>query len=185
MSSLLPTNTTTLEQELEAATKRLADLPAELIKDIGDPERCPAELLPLLAWAYSVDVWDPAWTEQTKRDVIEASVWVHQHKGTRGALERAMNALGYPVEITEYGIDYTDAPPYTFRLDVDVTDRGLDEQAINTIERTALAAKNARSKLARLRLYLTTRGNTPRYGIGLVTGEICAVYPHQVTEIGL
>lgn len=73
-----------------------------VISTIWSPWRCPAALLPYLAWAVSVDVWDHNWPEDVKRDVIAASPTVHRLKGTRGAVETALKALRASVKITEW-----------------------------------------------------------------------------------
>ena len=52
--SLLPHNASPQERAIEAATARLADVPVPL-RDLWNPETCPAELLPWLAWAFGVD----------------------------------------------------------------------------------------------------------------------------------
>jgi hypothetical protein len=59
-SRLLPINSTPLERVL--ADVQVADLPVPL-RELMDPQRCPVALLPYLAWAWSVDRWDPAWSE--------------------------------------------------------------------------------------------------------------------------
>jgi phage tail P2-like protein len=112
--SLLPHNATAPERTLEAVTGP-AQVPPVLIRAIWDPESCPVELLPWLAFAFSVDVWDAEWPEEMQREVIRRSFEVHQHKGTRKAVERALGALGFNVDLSEwfeYGGD-----PHTFRID--------------------------------------------------------------------
>lgn len=89
---LLPPNATFLETALAYATN--PDLPVT-IGDIWNPDRCPEKLLPWLAHALSVDVWEPGWPAYIKREVIRSSVMVHRKKGTRGAVERALDALGH------------------------------------------------------------------------------------------
>jgi phage tail P2-like protein len=101
MTILLPPNATPTERAVEAATSRIAAIPV-VIGDIWNPATCPAHLLPWLAWALSVDVWDAGWSEQTQRAVIAASTLVHRRKGTIGAIKAAMAAMGYgDVDITE------------------------------------------------------------------------------------
>ncbi|PTE15915.1 phage tail protein I [Pseudogemmobacter blasticus] len=94
MTSILPPNSTATERAFETALKAVCDLPVP-IADLWSPERCPAQYLPWLAWALSVDTWDTAWSEERKRAVIAESVWVHRHKGTVGAIRRALIAAGY------------------------------------------------------------------------------------------
>ncbi len=105
MTSLLPPNATQTEKAVEAATMRIAAIPV-VVADIMNPTTCPAALLPWLAWALSVDEWDAAWTQETQRAVIAASVAVHRRKGTLSALRAAIAAAGFgDAIITEkYGL---------------------------------------------------------------------------------
>jgi len=107
--SLLPANATALERAIEAAQARLADVPVP-VDTLWDPWRCPAELLPWLAWAWSVDEWDPAWPEEVRRRVIAAAPEVHRLKGTRAAVERALQPLGISAELIEW---WQVSPPRT------------------------------------------------------------------------
>lgn len=91
MTSLLPPNATAIERSIEAATDRPIPIP---IADLWSPADCPAPILPWLAWALSVDHWDAAWPEETKRAVVAASAEVHRHKGTVWAMRRALNVAG-------------------------------------------------------------------------------------------
>ena len=91
---LLPSNSAPGELSLEQVTGYAALL-GEPIRPLWNPDTCPAHLLPWLAWALSVDDWDPTWSEATQRAVIRASVGVHRRKGTRSAVAEALRAAGY------------------------------------------------------------------------------------------
>lgn len=90
--SLLPPNASTLERAISATGAQLSALlvPTRFVRD---SQRCPEALLPFLAWELSVDEWNTDWGEDVKRSVIAASVQVHRHKGTRGAVRRALAAI--------------------------------------------------------------------------------------------
>lgn len=92
--SILPTSATEFERSIEAASARIQTFP-DYIRPIWDADTCPQAILPWLAWAMSVDDWSAAWSVETKREVIRQSVWVHQRKGTIGAIKRALVAAGY------------------------------------------------------------------------------------------
>lgn len=94
MSSLLPPNANSHEHALDDATARVGEVPVELVK-LWNAETCPANLLPWLAWALSVDEWDETWTEAQKRATVAASYEVHSHKGTPTAIISALQALGF------------------------------------------------------------------------------------------
>lgn len=107
---LLPANATPLERALGTAIARLSDMPVPL-SDLWRPETCPEAHLPWLAWALSVDDWDSAWPVAVKRDVIAASVDIHRHKGTLGAVRRVLAVMGYgDCDITEGWTTMVGAP---------------------------------------------------------------------------
>lgn len=101
LPSLLPPNATALERRAaqvcawDASANRDTRMRADLIPTLWNADTCPVHLLPVLAWAESVDSWDPAWPEATKRAVINASRAVHRHKGTVGAVESVLASLGH------------------------------------------------------------------------------------------
>ena len=145
MPDLLPPNATKQERDISLAVDRLPDVP---IKTLWTPATCPEAQLPWLAWALSVDEWDAAWPVETKRQVVAASIEQHRRKGTVGALRRALQRLGYEVEIDE-----ATGVAYTFRLRFKVragesAGGAVVEQAIGKATQVALRQKNARSELA-------------------------------------
>lgn len=83
-------------------------------RELWNPLTCPAELLPYLAWGLSVDYWDPLWPEDVRRAVIADSVRAHRHKGTIGAIRRALRCLGADCQIDEWW--QTGGVPGTFNL---------------------------------------------------------------------
>lgn len=97
----LPSNQTPLENSVAALFSRILETPVP-IRALANPDECPVEFLPHLAWSYSVDVWDPDWPEQLKRDVIKASPEVHRLKGTLHAVKVSLEALGIDAEIEEW-----------------------------------------------------------------------------------
>ena len=100
--SLLPHPTgVELALEQDAAEKYCRADPA-VIRTLFDPMECPVEFLPWLAYALSVDVWNPQWSESTKRAICQNSLTMHLHKGTVGGMEDALAALGITAEITEW-----------------------------------------------------------------------------------
>ena len=142
-SSLLPSSATPLERAIADVTDRVTALPVDVIRTLWDPWTCPVDLLPWLAWTLSVDDWSASWTEQQRRATIAASIEVHRHKGTIGALRRSLSALGYEITITE-NVD----GPYTFRLTINANNTPLtDAEAYAEVTRVALKNKNARSAL--------------------------------------
>ncbi|MGL4755188.1 MAG: phage tail protein I [Aeromonadaceae bacterium] len=98
---LLPYCSSGLERDLDAALSHIETIEIP-IRDLWNPWKCPLEMLPYLAWALSVDQWESAWSEDVKRRVIAASLDVHRIKGTRPAIEMALEALGVKCQLTEW-----------------------------------------------------------------------------------
>ncbi len=90
---LLPVGSSPLEVAAARACAEIENTPVPL-RRLWSPDDCPANLLPWLAWAFSVDRWDENWPEATKRDVIRAAWFIHAHKGTIGAVRRVVEPLG-------------------------------------------------------------------------------------------
>ncbi len=99
--SLLPPNATKLERDIEQVVANAVDIEIQ-IQDLWNPSKCPLKLLPWLAWAYSVDFWDDAWSEYIKRQVVADSFEIHKHKGTPYALQRALDSLGIKTNMLEW-----------------------------------------------------------------------------------
>lgn len=181
MSSLLPPNATAAERAIDAAAERLADIPVPL-RDLWNPQTIPAALLPWLAWGLSVDVWDPAWTEARKRATVAASIEVHRHKGTVGAMLTALGALDYDARLVEWWQSTPRGAPYTFGVEARLDARGIDPALWDEIERVATGAKNVRSHLTSIRL-LAEEPATVRWAAAPVVAETVTVEPWRTTEI--
>ncbi|MGU9981455.1 phage tail protein I [Phreatobacter sp. HK31-P] len=82
----LPRNATPFERaSLAAHFFHQIDVPLETL---WNPMLCPAEVLPFLAWALSVDVWYDDWPIEKKRSVAAASLEMHGIKGTLEGIRR-------------------------------------------------------------------------------------------------
>jgi phage tail P2-like protein len=146
---LLPPSATPFVQAMErAAGCRISAIPTPM-RSMWNPNTCPDNVLPWLAWAFDVDQWDPTWSDAQKRAVINAAYSVAAHKGTIGAVQNALNALGVGITIIEWFNDTPVGEPYTFRIVVqpnaDVSEELL-QQALTLVG----ATKNLRSQLTGL-----------------------------------
>jgi phage tail P2-like protein len=104
--AILPPNATAIERAVLAAElARIAIVDPTVIVRIWNPASCPTVLLPWLAQGVSVDVWSDSWSEATKRAVIAASPGVHRHKGTLGAVRRALAAFDVEASVVEWWQD--------------------------------------------------------------------------------
>lgn len=122
---LLPPNATPLERSLAATAGRLSQLPVQIDR-LWDVNSCPNEFLPWLGWATSVDTWfdnknDPAEQARKRRSLIRNSMYVHQHKGTRAALVKALETFTQAsIRMTEWWQQTPKGTPHTFQLELSV-----------------------------------------------------------------
>ena len=173
---LLPVGSSPLEVAAAAACAELAAMPVPL-RELWNPATCPVNLLPYLAWAFSVDHWDEGWTEETKRSVVSSAFFVHRHKGTIGAIRRVVEPLGYLIKLREWW--ETNAEPGTFSLDIGVLENGITEEMYLEMERMIADAKPVSRHLTGLALNLEASGSIEVAG-GHYDAEITTVYPDYV-----
>lgn len=170
---LLPVGSSPLEVAAAAACAELTAVPVPL-RDLWNPQTCPAKFLPYLAWAFSVDRWDEKWPEATKRSVIKSAYFIHTHKGTISAIRRVVEPLGYVLKISEWW--ETNSPPGTFRLDIGVLESGITEEMYQEMERLIADAKPASRHLETLTIIQDVPGHI---FIGALSydGDVITVYP--------
>lgn len=176
---LLPTGSSSLEVAAAEALASLSTMNVPL-RQLWNPWECPLPLLPYLAWAWSVDRWDSNWSESTKRNVVAASLYIHRHKGTTGAIRRVVEPLGYLISISEWW--RTGDAPGTFRLDVGVQDTGITEEMFIELERLIADAKPLSRHLIGLSVNLDTSGTLP-VSVACYDGDELTVYPYTPETI--
>ncbi|MGN2381288.1 phage tail protein I [Pseudomonas juntendi] len=181
--TLLPQNSTALERQAAEALAQIQRVPVP-IRDLLSPERCPAALLPYLAWAFSVDRWDSRWPEAAKRRAIRSSFFIHSRKGTIGALRRVVEPLGYLIEIVEWFDTVPPGVPGTFALKIGVLETGITEEMYQELTWLIDDAKPLTRHLTALAISLETKGQI-YMGIGLQEGDILDVYPPSQRDIGV
>ncbi|AZE47000.1 Phage tail fiber [Pseudomonas chlororaphis] len=179
MKSLLPLNSTLLERGVEAATEEVTEIP---LRTLYNADTCPVHLLPYLAWAWSVDRWDPSWAESVKRAAIKASYYIHAHKGTIGALRRVVEPLGYLIEVIEWWQTQPQGVPGTFALKVGVLETGITDEMYRELERLIDDAKPVSRKLTGLAISLETTGQI-HIGACVTDGDEIDVYPPMQRDI--
>ena len=173
---LLPVNATPQERVLSQTLARLSDVTVP-VRNVWNQLTCPPDLLPWLAWAFSVDTWDADWTETRKRQVIARSLDVHRKKGTIGALRTALEpfALNLVVEEWwEFGGD-----PYTFRVTVTVDNETVDQAVLDELEAVINDAKNVRSHLAAINTATGASYQTPVWAMAATASDVVTIYPRE------
>lgn len=181
MSTLLPPSASQLEQLAAQALARIERVPIP-IRDLVNPDRCPVDLLPYLAWAFSVDRWDSNWSEAAKRQVIKTSYYVHSRKGTIGALRRVVEPLGYLIEVLEWWQTVPEGVPGTFAIKVGVLDTGITEEMYQELTWLIEDAKPLTRHLTGLAISLETQGAL-NIAVSLSEGDEIDVYPPVMRDI--
>lgn len=173
---LLPPNASALERAAAEALAEIQRVPI-LLRELWNPYTCPARLLPYLAWTFSVDRWDPTWSETNKRDVIASSFYVHRKKGTISALRRVVEPLGYLLEVVEWWQTEPEGPRGTFDLRIGVLDTGITDAMYEELTRLVDDAKPLTRHITGLDLLGESRG-TAYLGCTVYDGHATTVYPY-------
>lgn len=181
MTNLLPPNAKQLERLAAEALAQIERVPVP-IRDLLNPDRCPVQFLPYLAWAFSVDRWDSEWSEATKRQVIKGSYFIHSRKGTIGALRRVVEPLGYLIEVLEWWQTVPEGMPGTFALKVGVLDTGITEKMYQELTWLIDDAKPLTRHLTGLAISMATTG-TVTVAACLYDGDEIDVYPPAPRDI--
>ncbi|MGE8327269.1 phage tail protein I [Pseudomonas urmiensis] len=179
--SLLPGNATELERQAAEALAQIKRVPVP-VRDLLSPDRCPAALLPFLAWAFSVDRWDSRWPEPAKRGAIRSSFYIHSRKGTIGALRRVVEPLGYLIEVVEWFQTEPKGVPGTFAIKVGVSDAGISEETYQELTWLIDDARPVSRHLTGLAISLETTGAL-HIGAGLYDGDELDIYPPALRDI--
>ena len=123
--SLLPPNSTLLERALEQGVARLGEVPYPLDL-LWNPQACPADLLPWLAWGLSVDSWDAEWSEQAKRDAVAGSIALHRTKGTPASVKTVLGRFDQLLKLVEWHQASPRATPHTFEILLPIAGDGVE-----------------------------------------------------------
>jgi phage tail P2-like protein len=99
MDHILPDNASTYIRTLaKVGTDRMLDLDVDRIRRLWNPATCDIADLPYLAWALSVDIWDPSWPEAQKRIVVANALMDQKRKGTRYTIEKYLGYVGSSID---------------------------------------------------------------------------------------
>lgn len=177
---LLPPNGTPLERAAAEALAEIQRTPVPL-RQLWNPATCPVRLLPYLAWAFSVDRWDPAWSPTAKRDVIATAFYIHRKKGTISALRRVVEPLGYLLEVIEWWQTDPQGTPGTFALKIGVLDTGITDAMYTELERLVDDAKPLTRHITALDLAGESKG-IAYISVSVYDGDVTAVLPYQPGE---
>ncbi|ECI2684853.1 phage tail protein I [Salmonella enterica subsp. enterica serovar Reading] len=173
--SLLPPSASHAERAQEqATTENILILDTNMVRKVKNPDTCPSHLLPWLAWEMAVDFWQDDWSEAQKRQVLRDAAYVHQHRGTPGAVLRALSAPGIPATIKEWWQDTPRRAPYTFRVELFLQD-GADSAFYGRVRALVVKAKNLRSALSTIDVNADIGNGSAFYVGGAVTVHVDVV----------
>ena len=155
--SLLPINASELLKDLENSSLKATSLEA-LNRYVTNPDLAPDNILPWLAFSVSVDDWSDNWPKVIKREMIKNSISLHQIKGTKRAIQKALEIIGVAGEIVEWWELNPRMTPHSFNITAYLNDNinegadviiGLDTQQklINLIENVKPARSHFNFKL--------------------------------------
>lgn len=176
MSELLPPSATPQERALAETAARVSTVPTPA-RDLWNPDTCPVELLPWLAWAFSLDDWDVTWTEAQQRAAVKASYSVHRYKGTIGSVKDALQALGLGVQVQEWFNQIPAGDPYTYKLLLEVNQYGVSLAQLETIQAVVENAKNLRSHMTTLDLTVASNATVYIGAVAMSGNEIAFSHP--------
>lgn len=170
--SILPVSASRAERVVDCvAGDMLSDIAVCLIRYVKNPDLCPAELLPWLAWEMAVDTWNEHWTEAEKRSAIKRAAYIHRHRGTKAALMASLADSPFRSQIVEWYEQTPPGEPYTFRLNVEQKDLPVLMNDHQDLKHAVLRAKNLRSWFS-IHVYGNSRGRGFGYGYVMATEKI-------------
>ncbi|MDT0501907.1 MULTISPECIES: phage tail protein I [unclassified Halomonas] len=182
MSELLPPNAAALERAVAEAAGELGSVPV-VVREVWNPDTCPPQVLPWLAWAFSVDDWDEAWSDAQKRDSIHVAIAVQRHKGTIGSVKDALGALGIEARVQEWFNQTPAGAPYTFKLWLESNQTPVTQTGIAQVLEIAERLKSLRSHLDEILVRATSQSRvTAASGANLGT-EITVGYRYAAVVL--
>lgn len=169
-------------QAMGAVAQRLSHLDLQPLM-VYLVDTVPASVLPHLAEQFHLlgEGWQFTRNEDERRKLIKRAIELHRHKGTKWAVQQVLETLSLSGQITEW-FEYGGAP-FRFRIDVDLSDRGIDEATYGTLVQLVNEYKNVRSHLEALTLALTVRSPVPVIACALLGGELTTIYPWQLEGV--
>ncbi|WP_237673686.1 phage tail protein I [Vreelandella profundi] len=172
---LLPPNASQLERGLSDVAARVSSVPTPL-RELWNPDTCPAELLPWLAWSLGIAAWKPYWSEQIKRQRIREAVEIHRRRGTVQSVRRVVESFGAGVAIREWWQTEPKGVPHTFELVLTVRTDNNAADLQNDIVQEVMRVKPVRSH------FTLIAGIAASGGIGTYAAARPTIYRRLQTE---
>lgn len=172
MNDLLPPNASPLERAFSQVTARLGEVPTPQ-RDLWNPDTCPVELLPWLAWTLSIDAWNSEWPEHVKRQLVRTAIDIQRRKGTADSVRKVVAAFGGFVQLREWWQMEPPGIPHTFEMVLTISGQNGAPATAKYVDE--VIAEVARTKPVRSH-FTFTQGVQAIGGVGVVAGARAAVY---------
>ena len=169
-SKLLPSNSTVAERAIVDAVVDRVPVP---IVDLWNPDTCPENLLPWMAWALSVDAWQDYWPVHVKRARIRSAIAIQRRKGTAKSVRDVVEAFGGQVVLREWWQNDPPTVPHTFDMLLTLTGEGGGVASAQFVD--DVIAEVSRTKPVRSH-FTFTQGLQAVGGIGVFAAGRAAVY---------
>ena len=142
-----------------------------------------ASALPNLAEQLHIlgEGWQFARDDDERRRLLKRAIELHRYKGTRWAIQQVLETLALSGQISEW-FQYG-GQPYYFKINVDLSTRGIDEATFDALVALITEYKNVRSHLEQLSISLVNRSPVPSIAAATLGGEVATVYPYQLTDL--
>lgn len=170
--SLLPPGSSELERNLEQATSRMADVPVP-IRSLWNPDTCPENLLPWLAWSLGLSSWKSYWPVSIKRAMLKEAITIKRKKGTVKSVRDVVSAFGSAVVMKESWQSQPPGAPHNFSVVIDVASMG--GQPVTAEFQQDIIDEITRTKPVRSRFNLIT-GVTCKTEIKLAAVALAVIY---------
>lgn len=162
--ALLPGRARPLELAISKTEGRLDDVSMDQVRRVRSVDEALSDELDHLAAERSVDVYDPRWPLEIRRDVVRGWPLVQAKKGTPYAIELALSNMRVRAELTEWWEATPKGVPWSFTVlalvGARLYEEGaiLDARTIKAIYTSVLRTKaHARPFDLRIGVQLTTR----------------------------
>lgn len=174
LPSLLPANSSPLENALDLGFGTLLDRIAPPFPQLMNPTVTPLAFLPYLAADRGVSEWSSEAGEAEKRITVELAWPTARQAGTRRALENAAKGLRLVPEVRSWYEQTPAGQPYSFSVRA-FTEQPYSEEIDARLDRRLAEAKSERDVLS-VSVGLSAFG-THVIGAATVCGELTTVYP--------
>ncbi len=169
-------------QTLGKLTARISDIDRSPVL-VYLVDQVNASALPHLAEQLHLlgEGWQFARDDDERRKLLKRAVELHRYKGTPWAIQQVLETLALSGQICEW-FQYG-GQPYHFKINVDLSTRGIDEATFDALVALITEYKNVRSHLELLSLSLVNRSPVPSIAAATLGGEVATVYPYQLTDL--